>query len=154
MSNLNALWSIILNKNQWLYQVRIRVDENLSNALRAEDKTGTSGIIFSIANTHKLTPVCTYDAFRDYCLEAEQNTLDNYPLYEWTKQTIENPQKAQKHKKSFAFFLDSEQVYEEELARSLFKDLKPLYENNLISEVKLIDSNPANNPQPPKNNKV
>ena len=27
-------------------------------------------------------------------------------------------------------------------------------ENNLISEVKLIDSNPANNPQPPKNNKV
>ena len=35
--------------------------------------------------------VCTYDAFEAYCVEAEQNGIDGYGLYHWTKATIEDP---------------------------------------------------------------
>ena len=136
-------------KKNWLYQVRIRVDTELSDSLRANQLTGTSGIIFSLASQYGLRPVCTYDAFRGYCLEAEANKLEDFPLYEWTKNTIENPEKIEKHKKSFAFYKENKQIYEEDLAKSFYEKLKPLLEENKIQELNLIDSNPANNPQPP-----
>ena len=43
-----------------------------------------------------------------------------------------------------------EQIYEKELAVSLYNDLVEFNDKNKIEEIKLIDSNPRNNPQPPK----
>ena len=137
--------------NQWLYQVRIAVNTSLSDALRKNSLSNTlSKKLVDIAKTHGTEIVCTYDAFCEYCAEAEQNGIENYPLYEWTKDTIENPEKEKKHTKSFAFYTDDSQVYEECLARKLYKDLLPLRRDKLIDDLKIIDSNPKNNPQPPK----
>lgn len=97
-----------------------------------------------------VTSVCTYDAFCGYCQEAEANGVEKYSLYEWTKATIDNPEKKDKHVKSFAFYKGSDQVYEKSLAELLHRDLTPLQNNGIIEELKLIDSNPENNPQPPK----
>ena len=47
----------------------------------------------AIAKKHGTHPVCTYDAFCDYCSEAEANGIEKYSLYDWTKQTIENQEK-------------------------------------------------------------
>ncbi len=122
----------------------------MSSNLRKNKPSGSARQIKSLARKHGTTLVCTYDAFVDYCREAESNSVEDYPLYAWTKQTIENPEKKQKHLKSFAFYRDDDQVYEKALAETIYSELLPLADNGTIDEVKLIDSNPANNPQPPK----
>ena len=71
-------------------------------------------------------------------------------LYHWTKSTIDNPEKKAKHLKSFAFYEGDNQVYSKELACSIEKRLKDLDSGKDIIEINVIDSNPANNPQPPK----
>tara|TARA_B100001540_G_C15701474_1_gene594094 strand:+ start:643 stop:1062 length:420 start_codon:yes stop_codon:yes gene_type:complete len=134
----------------WLYQIRIRVNDEMSSNLRKNKPSGLARQIKSLARKHGTTLVCTYDAFVDYCREAESNSVEDYPLYAWTKQTIENPEKKQKHLKSFAFYRNNDQVYEKALAETIYSELLPLADNGTIDEVKLIDSNPANNPQPPK----
>ena len=134
----------------WLYQIRIRVNDEMSSNLRKNKPSGLARQIKSLARKHGTTIVCTYDAFVDYCREAESNSVEDYPLYAWTKQTIENPEKKQKHLKSFAFYRNNDQVYERALAETIYSELMPLADNGTIDEVKLIDSNPANNPQPPK----
>ena len=134
----------------WLYQIRIRVNDEMSSNLRKNKPSGLARQIKSLARKHGTTIVCTYDAFVDYCREAESNSVDDYPLYAWTKQTNENPEKKQKHLKSFAFYRNNDQVYERALAETIYSELLPLADNGTIDEVKLIDSNPANNPQPPK----
>ncbi|MBO92468.1 MAG: hypothetical protein CMM27_11190 [Rhodospirillaceae bacterium] len=134
----------------WLYQIRIRVNDEMSSNLRKNKPSGLARQIKSLARKHGTTIVCTYDAFVDYCREAESNSVEDYPLYAWTKQAIENPEKKQKHLKSFAFYRNNDQVYERALAETIYSELLPLADNGTIDEVKLIDSNPANNPQPPK----
>ena len=71
-------------------------------------------------------------------------------MYHWTKSTIDNPEKKAKHLKSFAFYEGDNQVYSKELAFSIEKRLKDLDSGKDIVEINVIDSNPANNPQPPK----
>jgi len=134
----------------WLYQIRIKVDDKTSKDLRDKVFSSTANQIFKIAKRHGTPPVCTFDAFADYCHEAERNGIEQYSLYTWTKQTIENPEKCKKHLKSFAFYKGFEQVYEKSLAKALHTDLIALLNSGHIKELKLIDSNPENNPQPPK----
>ena len=136
--------------SDWLYQVRIRVSESLSESLRSGKHTGLAGKLDEISSRHGMSLVCTYDAFKGYCDEAEENGVEEYALYEWTKSTIENPEKKAKHLKSFAFYRGFEQIYEKELASSLEETLQKVGMNEDLLEIKVIDSNPANNPQPPK----
>ena len=136
--------------SDWLYQVRIRVSDNLSESLRSGNHTDLAQKLDKISNDHGMSLVCTYDAFKGYCDEAEENGIDEYALYEWTKSTIENPEKKAKHLKSFAFYRGFEQIYEKELALSLEENLEKLGISDDLLEIKVIDSNPANNPQPPR----
>jgi len=136
--------------SDWLYQVRIRVSDNLSESLRSGNHTDLAQKLDKISNDHGMALVCTYDAFKGYCDEAEENGIHEYALYEWTKSTIENPDKKAKHLKSFAFYRGFEQIYEKELALSLEENLEKLGISDELLEIKVIDSNPANNPQPPK----
>ena len=134
----------------WLYQIRIKVSDKLSEDLRGMHELELSQAINRIANENRSRVVCTFDAFAEYCEEAEKNGIEHYELYHWTKSTIENPEKKSKHLKSFAFYEGDNQVYNKELAVSIQQSLKRLDSGNDILEINLIDSNPANNPQPPK----
>ena len=136
--------------SDWLYQIRIRVSESLSESLRSGKHSGLAGKLDEISSRHGMSLVCTYDAFKGYCDEAEENGVEEYALYEWTKSTIENPEKKAKHLKSFAFYRGFEQIYEKELALSLEESLQKVGMSEDLLEIKVIDSNPANNPQPPK----
>ena len=135
--------------SDWLYQVRIRVSEKLSESLRSGNHTVLANNLDKISNDHGMSLVCTYDGFKAYCDEAEENGIEEYALYDWTKATIENPEKKAKHLNSFAFYKGFEQVYEKDLALSLEEKLLDLGLSEDLLEVKVIDSNPANNPQPP-----
>ena len=106
--------------------------------------------ILKIATDNNAQLVCTFDAFSDYCEEAERVGIEEYELYHWTKSTIDNPEKKAKHLRSFAFYEGNNQVYSKELACTIEQRLKGLESDNDIVEINLIDSNPKNNPQPPK----
>ena len=136
--------------SEWLYQIRIKVSEQLSKDLRSVNGSSLAKEINKIASDNGSKLVCTFDAFAEYCEEAEREGIENYELYQWTKSTINNPKKKAKHLKSFAFYEGDNQVYRKELACSIQQCLKDLDSGNDIVEINLIDSNPANNPQPPK----
>ncbi len=136
--------------SDWLYQIRIKVSEKLSEDLRSVNDLRLSKEINKIASENNSRLVCTFDAFAEYCEEAEREGIEHYELYHWTRSTIDNPEKKAKHLKSFAFYEGDNQIYSKELARSIERRLKDLDSGNDIIEINMIDSNPANNPQPPK----
>ena len=89
--------------SDWLYQIRIKVSEKLSEDLRSVRDLTLSKEISKIASDNKARLVCTFDAFAEYCEEAEREGIEKYELYYWTKSTIDNSEKKAKHLKSFAF---------------------------------------------------
>ena len=133
----------------WLYQIRIVVTSALSKDLRSRGTSATAQKVIEIAKKYDMRAVCTYDAFKAYCDEAERDGLDGHSLYNWTKATLNNPTKREKHQKSFAFYRDNDQIYPKDVAEALYQDLTVLNSPDII-EVKLIDSNPEHNPQPPQ----
>ena len=136
--------------SDWQYQVRIRTSERLSQTLRSEDTSSLAEKLRVISQTHGMTIVNTFDAFKEYCDEAEGNGIEKYSLYHWTKSTIDDPEKKAKHLKGFAFYKgETDQIYKKELAEALVASLEEIGLNEDLLEIKLIDSNPANNPQPP-----
>ena len=136
--------------SNWLYQIRIKVSKKLSEDLRGANDLELSKEILKIATDNNAQLVCTFDAFSDYCEEAERVGIEEYELYHWTKSTIDNPEKKAKHLRSFAFYEGKNQVYSKELACMIEQRLKGLESDNDIVEINLIDSNPKNNPHPPK----
>ena len=136
--------------SEWLYQIRIKVSEQLSKDLRSVNSSSLAKEINKIASDNGSKLVCTFDAFAEYCEEAEREGIEHYELYHWTKSTIDDPEKKAKHLKSFAFYEGDNQVYRKELAYSIQQCLKDLESGTDIVEINMIDSNPANNPQPPK----
>ena len=139
-----------MTSNEWLYQVRIKLNQCFADDLRSDSNLDLSKEINKIARNHRTRLVCTLDGFLDYVKEAEKNDIEEYPLYHWTKSVVDDPQKRIKHSKSFAFYFGDEQIYEKQRAQSLYNDLLELNDENKIEEVKIIDSDPRNNPQPPK----
>ena len=109
--------------NEWLYQVRIQLPQDLADDLRSDRNLDISKKINKIARKYQTRPVCTLDGFLDYVKEAEKNDIKDYPLYHWTKSVVEDPEKKIKHSKSFAFYFGDEQIYEEQRAVSLYNDL-------------------------------
>jgi hypothetical protein len=134
---------------QWEYQVRIYLDEDLAQVARHDPDDPAIRPLADILTRHHAAMKCQFDAFADYVTEAEQRGTENYPLYAWTKATIENPEKKAKYLKSFTLYVDGNEVYAKPLADALESDLQPLISRRLITRLSKHDTNPANNPQPP-----
>jgi hypothetical protein len=62
---------------------------------------------------------CQFDAFAGYVSVAEANGIENYPLYEWTKKTVDDPAKKAKYIKSFALYVGGKEVYGRDKADAL-----------------------------------
>ena len=136
--------------DQWHYQVRLYFNEVLAETARGDPSSPALGALPEILAKHHATLRCQYDAFAGYVAEAEQQGVEGYPLYAWTKATIEDPMKRAKHLKSFALHVNGREVYPKEEADALEVDLLPLAHEGLITRVTKHDTNPANNPQPPQ----
>jgi hypothetical protein len=133
----------------WKYQLRIDLDDATAKAARGEGDHASIKPLEDILARHHAVLKCQYDAFADYVAEAEAQGVQDYPLYAWTRATIENPDKRAKYLKSFTLYVGGEEVYAKHLADALEADLQPLVEGGLINRLAKYDSNPANNPQPP-----
>jgi hypothetical protein len=136
-------------RDQWQYQIRIYLSDQFAEMARSDPKNPALNPLMDILAKHDAALKCQFDAFADYCAEAEKHGTKNYPLYAWTKATIENPAKKEKYTKSFTLYVASQEVYAKDLANALESDLQPLVGGGLITKMSKHDSNPANNPQPP-----
>jgi hypothetical protein len=103
------------------------------------------GPLAEVLIKHDATLVSQLDAFQDYVAEAEREGPEKYPLYRWTKATIEDSAKRLKHKKAFALRVSGEEVYAKETADALEAALKPLVGGGLVERMSRHDTNPANN---------
>lgn len=135
---------------EWQYQLRIDVDERHAETLRSQPDDPTVAQLAAILSRHQAKAVCQYDAFAGYCAEAEREGIAEYPLYHWTKATIEDPAKKAKYLKSFTLYVDGEQIYPRPVADAIEAELRPLVGEGVVTRLHKYDTNPANNPQPPK----
>ncbi|MGF1611461.1 MAG: hypothetical protein ACFCUQ_18810 [Kiloniellales bacterium] len=135
--------------NQWDYQIRIYLNDELAEVARRDPGNPAIKPLADILVRHGARMKCQYAAFADYVAEAEKHGTESYPLYEWTKATIEDPAKKAKYLKSFTLYVDGREVYAKSVADALESDLRPLVGGALITRMSKHDTNPANNPQPP-----
>ena len=133
----------------WRYQLRIHLTNKAAELARRDPSSPAFGPLPGILAKHDATMKSQYDAFADYVAEAERHGTEGYPLYRWTKATIEDPTKKAKHARSFALYVGGEEVYAKERADALEADLQPLVGGGVITRMTKHDSNPANNPQMP-----
>jgi hypothetical protein len=135
---------------QWQYQIRIYLGDEFAEVARRNPDDPAIAPLTDILTKHHATMKCQFDAFADYVAEAEKHGPKDYPLYEWTKETIENPAKKTKHIKSFALYVDGNEVYAKEIADAIETDLQPMVGSELITRMSKHSTNPAENPQPPR----
>ena len=135
--------------DEWKYQVRINLNDDYAEVARRDPSSPAIKPITKILARHNATLKNQFDAFAEYVRDAERHGVEHFPLYKWTKVTIEDPVKKAKHIRSFAIHVDENEVYEKEIADALETDLQPLLAEGLITGLSKRDTNPANNPQPP-----
>ncbi|MGF6571922.1 hypothetical protein ABH945_004043 [Paraburkholderia sp. GAS333] len=131
------------------FQLRLTVSPELAEALRADATATTRPALQDILRRHNASLKCQFDAFADYVSEAERLGTEHYPLYQWTRETIENPEKKAKYLQSFTVYVNGAEVYEKSVTDALEEELLKLVAANGITRVSRFDTNPANNPQPP-----
>jgi hypothetical protein len=137
--------------SDWQYQVRFDVkDAATAESLRRGHPVPALPPLIDVLAKHRALAKCQFDAFAEYVAEAETRGLEHYPLYAWTKATIESRAKKEKYLKSFTLYVDGQEVYAREIADALEADLQPLAASGLITRLTKYDTNPANNPQPPE----
>ena len=134
---------------QWHYQLRIYLADDLADAARRDRNHPALRPLTDILHRHHATLVSQFDAFENYVAEAEKAGPENFPLYKWTKATVQDPAKRAKHIKTFALHVSGSEVYPKQAADALETDLQPLLGGELVTRMSKHDTNPANNPQVP-----
>jgi len=122
-----------------LYQIRLNVtdqftiDENLTSLLKIYDAS----------------LICQYDAFVNFVKECETKDETNNSLYRWTKETVEDELKKTKYKNIYSVVVNNQQVYKEKIADSIIQKIEEINLNSVVS-IDKFDTQPKNNPQPPR----
>ena len=135
---------------KWQYQIRLELADTSAEVGRRESADPALEPLSRVLRAHGATLHCQFDAFAAYVAEAERMGIEKFPLYAWTRATIENPAKEAKYVKSFALHIEGEAVYAREKADALEAELRPLVGGSVVAAMSKHDTNPANNPQPPK----
>ena len=130
---------------EWRHQLRVYLPDEPADVARTDPESQALRPLMDILKEHRATLVSQLDAFQDYVAEAEREGPENFPLYGWTKATLEDPAKRRKHKKAFALRVAGEEVYAKETADALEAALRPLVGSGLVERVSRHDTDPANN---------
>ena len=133
----------------WQYQVRINLPAAAAELARQDPNAPELRALAAILAQHQAMLTCQFDAFAGYVAEAEREGIGHYPLYEWTKKTIEDSAKKAKYLQVFTLYIDGQEVYPKARAEALVADLQSLVDAGQITRMAQYDTNPANNPQPP-----
>ena len=135
--------------NELLYQVRLDVTEDIAQEVRNKNYYKLNKYIDAILLKVDAELICQFDAFNNFVIECEKEDNTNNALYKWTKDTIENNLKKKKYLKSFTVYVNGEQLYDKKTADYLESEIKKLNEKRIL-KISKYNSDPKNNPQPPK----
>lgn len=133
----------------WSWQVRINLAKEFAAAARADLNDPALEPLKTVLDKHGVTLKNQYDAFANYCREAEAAGETDTTLYRWTKATIDNPMKEVAYATRFTVYQGENQIYSKELADAVEADMLALQETGMVTKVNKIDSDPAKNPQAP-----
>ena len=137
--------------DQWQYQVRINLADALAEVARRDPRSPALAPLPEILERHRATLKCQLDAFADYVAAAERQGGKDFPLYRWTKATIEDPAKKAKYLKSFTLYVDGNEVYAKDKADALESDLQPLVGHGLLTRLAKHDTGVAVTSRPRRN---
>ena len=135
--------------SNWDYQIRLTLTDQSAQKYRQASSAREFSLLNSLLARHSANLKCQFDAFSEYVSTAETEGLEKYALYQWTKDTIEDPEKKLKYLKSFTIYVLDEQIYSGDVADAIEKDLRSLRDSDFILGISKYDTNPANNPQMP-----
>ena len=130
---------------QWQYQIRVYLTNEVTEVVRSNRGDPTLRPLAEILDKHHATLASQFDAFQEYVAAAEKEGPEGFPLYKWTKATIEDPAKRAKHISSFAVRVSGREVYPREVADGLEADLRLLVGGSLVTRMSRHDTNPASN---------
>ena len=134
---------------KWLFQVRLYFSSDFTKTFNSDKNSKEKVKLITVLNKHNAELLSQFDGFMGYVLEAEKNGIDNYPLYQWTKDSLARKDKIEKYHNSYTVCINSEEVYSENLANNIENDLLELVDKQTILRISKHDTNPKNNPQPP-----
>ena len=132
------------------YQLRLTLSDAFAKLARKDPEDPSIAALTQVLHRHDAVLKCQHDAFADYVKEAEANGVDKYPLYSWTKKTVDDPVKEAKYTKSFTLYVGGEEVYEKRKADALEDEIKPLVGGQIVAQMFRYDTDPAHNPHPPR----
>ena len=135
--------------SELLYQVRLDVTEDIAQEVRNKNYYKLNEYIEAILLKVDAELICQFDAFNNFVIECEKDNNTNNALYKWTKATIENNVKKKKYLKSFTVYVNGAQLYEKKTADYLESEIRKLNEKKIL-RINKYNSDPKNNPQPPK----
>ncbi len=140
------------NKSKELmFQIRFELSDLDAKGMNLDSPKGNSRALISILSSCNAEAISVYEAFAGYCHEAEINGIENYPLYNWTKSVISDPQKVKKHSKNFTVYVKGNEVYDKNTAEDIYNKLSSL---PVCMKLNIHDTDPKNNPQMPKKYKL
>ena len=134
---------------KWLFQVRLYFSSDFTKTFNSDKNSNEKEKLITVLNKHNAELLSQFDGFMGYVLEAEKNGIDNYPLYQWTKDSLTRKDKIEKYHNSYTVYINSEGVYSENLANNIENDLLELVDKETVLRISKHDTNPKNNPQPP-----
>ena len=139
-----------MTRNVWKYQIRINLADSFAAVSRANPVDASLKPLNDVLAKYNAVVKNQFDAFADFCRDCESKGDLNHPLYDWTKKVVDNPAKEVQYATRFTVYADGgKEVYDKAIADGLEADLQPLL-GNMITKINKFDSNPANNPQPPR----
>ena len=74
------------------FQLRLTLRDDYAPVARNHPADPSISSLTNILNRHRAVLRSQFDAFAGYVQEAERNGVADYPLYGWTKKTIEDPE--------------------------------------------------------------
>ena len=134
---------------KWLFQVRLYFSSDFTKTFNSDKNSKEKEKLNTVLNKHHAELLSQFDGFMGYVLEAEKNGIDNYPLYQWTKDSLARKDKIEKYHNSYTVYINTEEVYSENLANNIENDLLELVDKETVLRISKHDTNPENNPQPP-----
>jgi len=134
---------------KWLFQVRLYFSSDFTKTFNSDKNSEKKEKLITVLNKHNAELLSQFDGFMGYVLEAEKNGIDNYPLYQWTKDSLARKDKIEKYHNSYTVYINSDEVYSENLANNIENDLLELVDKETVLRISKHDTNPKNNPQPP-----
>jgi hypothetical protein len=132
------------------YQLRLTLSDPFAKVARNHPDDPSIAPLTQLLRRHDAALKCQYDAFADYVKEAEAKGVEKYPLYAFTKKTVDDPAKEAKYTKSFTLYVGCDEVFVRSKADALEAELKPLVGGRFVAQMFRYDTDPAHSPHPPQ----